>query len=288
MNMLRLLKILNNYFLSYLLIALAFGFISMYLTAPDMEDQPTEMLIGALFLLASGVLALPSVAQKIGTKSRKILATIFFAFSLLLGFMIFSTVDDEIDFLAEKEKMDSEVIQRLKDIRTAQEEYMRENGQFTDNWDSLLAFISKPVIEVPWKSGDLADSLLEKSPNDQAAFIIHRDKLASLGLTLEQAINKGYSVRDTSYVSVFDQYFNPEFREKKGLPPVNLDSLPFSPYSGERFILKTGLIEASGGVKQPTILVQDPTPFGREGVKKDTLRFGSMTESSTSGNWGSR
>lgn len=282
------LKQINNYVLSFLLIALALAFFVVYLTAPDMEDQPTEMLVGALFLLVAGVLALPAVAQKIGTSLSRILGVVFFIFSMLLAYMIFNTVDDEIQFLAEKEKMDTSVIQRLKDIRTAQEEYMKQYGQYTNNWDSLLAFISEPMLEVPWKSGDLADSLLEKSPEEQAAFIIHRDSLASMGLSLEQAVKRGYSVRDTSYISVYDQYFNPDFRAKKNLPEVNLDSLPFSPYSGERFILKTGMIEASGGVKQPTILVQDPTPFGREGVKKDTLRFGSLSESSTSGNWGSR
>jgi hypothetical protein len=41
----------------------------------------------------------------------------------------------------------------------------------------------------------------------------------------------------------------------------------------------------SGGVLQATILVKDPTPFGREKVKKDTLRFGSLTEAHTDGNW---
>jgi hypothetical protein len=34
-----------------------------------------------------------------------------------------------------------------------------------------------------------------------------------------------------------------------------------------------------------TVLVKDPTPFGREKVKKDTLRFGSLTEAHTDGNW---
>jgi hypothetical protein len=65
---------------------------------------------------------------------------------------------------------------------------------------------------------------------------------------------------------------------------VSLDSLWFNPLTGERFILKTGTVE-TGGVTQPTVLCQDPTPFGREGIKKDTLRFGSLSESHTDGNW---
>ena len=45
-----------------------------------------------------------------------------------------------------------------------------------------------------------------------------------------------------------------------------------------------GRIE-TGGVQVPTIRVQDPTPFGREKVRKDTLQFGSTTEAHTDGNW---
>jgi hypothetical protein len=60
--------------------------------------------------------------------------------------------------------------------------------------------------------------------------------------------------------------------------------MPFNPNTGERFKMKVGVVEV-GGLWLPTILVQDPTPFGREKVKKDTLRFGSTTEAHTDGNW---
>jgi hypothetical protein len=89
-------------------------------------------------------------------------------------------------------------------------------------------------------------------------------------------------------VSVYDQYFAEEIRRKKELPMVSLDSLPYSPYSGEKFIMKTDVIEVSGGIKQSVLEVKDPTPFGRKGVKKDTLKFGSLVEPSTSGNWGTK
>ena len=83
-------------------------------------------------------------------------------------------------------------------------------------------------------------------------------------------------MRDTLYTSFYAENFTPEVRPQR-LPQVSLDSLPFNPYTGERFIMKTGAVEV-GRVWQSTILVQDPTPFGREKVKKDTLRFGSLFE----------
>jgi hypothetical protein len=93
-----------------------------------------------------------------------------------------------------------------------------------------------------------------------------------------------YKVRDIIYTSFYDENFAPEIRTAKRLPQVSLDSLWFNPLSGERFRLETDSVE-SGGVMQSTILVKDPSPFGREKVKKDTLRFGSLTEAHTDGNW---
>jgi hypothetical protein len=68
------------------------------------------------------------------------------------------------------------------------------------------------------------------------------------------------------------------------LPRVQVDKLWFNPLTGERFLLETDSTE-TGGLTLSTVLVKDPTPFGREKVKKDTLRFGSLTEAHTDGNW---
>lgn len=263
-------------------------FLYIYLSAPDQEGQPIEMLIGSFFLLTSGILSLPQVIAKIGSGLSKIITIVFLVVSVVLAYLLFNTVDEEIEYQAEKARVDEAVIQRLKDIRTAQEEYFSLKGYYASNFDSLLSFIQQPNVAVPWVSGDLADSILEMEPEEQMKYIVHRDSLASMGLTVDQAVSMGYSVRDTSYMSIYDQQFSEDARMKKGLSQITLDSLPYSPYSGEKFWLKTDVIEVGGGVKQSVLLVKDPTPFGRKGVKKDTLMFGSLFEASTSGNWGNK
>lgn len=280
-------KDISNYVLSALLIIGGIAFLSIYIGAPDMEDQPMEMLIGSLFLLLSGILSLPPVIAKIGTGVSKILTLVFLVVAAILAYLLFNTVDEEIEYQADKARIDAEVIQRLKDIRTAQEEYFSVKGYYASNFDSLMKFVKAPMVPVPWISGDLADSLLEKTPEEQAEYIVHRDSLPSMGMTVEEAVASGYSVRDTNYVSVYDQFFADDLREKKGLPMVSVDSLPYSPYSGQKFILKTDIIEVSG-TKQSVVQVKDPTPFGKEGLKLDTLMFGSLSEPSTSGNWGTK
>ena len=58
--------------------------------------------------------------------------------------------------------------------------------------------------------------------------------------------------------------------------------------NGKPFIVEVGTIdEYSGGqtIELPTIMVKDPTPYGREGVKRDTLQFGALDEAHTDGTW---
>ena len=82
----------------------------------------------------------------------------------------------------------------------------------------------------------------------------------------------------------FAENFTKEVRASSKLPDFKMNEMPFNPLTGERFIMKTGAVEV-GGLWQPTLLVQDPTPFGRVKVKKDTLSFGSTSEAHTDGNW---
>ncbi|MDA0304281.1 MAG: hypothetical protein O3B45_07970 [Bacteroidetes bacterium] len=141
--------------------------------------------------------------------------------------------------------------------------------------------------------GSFHDTLSEVQSQEQG-YILKRADLAGFAANMEitevELVDQisddllPYKVRDTIYTSFFDENFKAEVRKSKRLPVVSVDSLWFNPLSGERFKLATNTVEV-GGVVQPTILVKDPSPFGREKVKKDTLRFGSLTEAHTDGNW---
>ena len=171
--------------------------------------------------------------------------------------------------------------------------YRAVRGKYTTDVDSLLAFIQEENLPVAFNMGSFHDTLPEVASR-KAGYVLKRSDVArvgaKLGYTEEQFLDMismdkvVYKVRDNVFTSYFAENLTPEKRQEKRLPLVSLDSLWFNPLTGERFILKTGTIE-TGGVTQPTVLCQDPTPFGREGIKKDTLRFGSLTESHTDGNW---
>ena len=141
--------------------------------------------------------------------------------------------------------------------------------------------------------GSFHDTLPEAKSREEG-YVLTRDQIAEVaegeGLTEQGLLDlimedaSPYKVRDTLFTSFYAENFAPEVRKAQRLAQVSLDSLPFNPYTGERFVMKTGAVEV-GRVWQPTILVQDPTPFGRDRVKKDTLRFGSLSEAHRDGNW---
>lgn len=289
-------KKLSLYVITILLVAGGAAFLYKYVMSiggDGLESQPIDMLVGGLALIIAGVLTAPGVIAKLSRGATLAIGLLGAVAAIFLAWSVFYSVDEEMEFQAEKSRIESQVIQRLKDIREAQEAYAGANGSYTSNFDTLIAWIYKPEIMIPFRMGTFHDSLPE-GKSMELGYVIKRDEIATkaeeLGIDAEgfrgmiDRNETAYKVMDTLYTSFYDENFSPDKRRAKKLPPVALDSLPFSPSSGERWIIRTGSVE-KGGLNRPTILVKDPTPFGREKVRKDTLRFGSLDEPITDGSW---
>jgi hypothetical protein len=286
-------KEINKYVVSILLLFAGMGFLGKYLSGDALESQPTAMLISSLALIAVAALATPYVLSRLQASHYRIMMIAGTVVAVWLGYEVFYSVDEEIQFRELKTQVDAETIQALKDIRDAQEAHQQIYGVFCDDFDSLQRFIYEPVMPVSFNMGSFNDTLPE-SKSAEMGLILTRAELPAvaeeMGLSEEEFIDliaadsTTYKVRDVIYTTFYNENFTPEIRSAKRLPRVAIDSLWFNPLSGERFRLEIDSVE-SGGVLQSTILVKDPTPFGREKVKKDTLRFGSLTEAHTDGNW---
>ena len=286
-------KEINKYVVSILLLFAGMGFLGKYLSGDALESQPTAMLISSLALIAVAALATPYVLSRLQASHYRIMMIAGTVVAVWLGYEVFYSVDEEIQFRELKTQVDAETIQALKDIRDAQEAHQQIYGVFCDDFDSLQRFIYEPVMPVSFNMGSFNDTLPE-SKSAEMGLILTRAELPAvaeeMGLSEEGLIDliaadsSTYKVRDVIYTTFYDENFTPEIRSAKRLPRGAIDSLWFNPLSGERFRLEVDSVE-SGGVLQSTILVKDPTPFGREKVKKDTLRFGSLTEAHTDGNW---
>jgi hypothetical protein len=284
---------INKYVISILLFLGGFGFLAKYLSGDALESQPVSMLLASLALIAVGIVAMPVVLEKLNQTLYKVLLAVGALAAAGLAYSVFYSVDEEIRFQETQKRINATTIQRLKDIRAAQESHLAVYGTFAETFDSLILFVQAPVVPVEFNMGSFHDTLPEAQSHEEG-YVIKRDQIASIaeevGMTEKELFDlitsdlSPYKVRDTLYTSFYAENFAPEVRASQRLPQVSLDSLAFNPYTGERFVMKTGAVEV-GRVWQPTILVQDPTPFGREKVKKDTLRFGSLMEAHRDGNW---
>ena len=289
----KFLRTINGYVISLVLLLFGLGFLLKYASGDALESQPTSMLYASLAMIVVGILAMPIVLEKVNQSLYKVLLAAGVLAAGVLAYSVFYSVDEEIQFQATQQRVNATTIQRLKDIRSAQESHLAVYGSFAETFDSLLKFVEAPVVPVEFNMGSFHDTLPEVQSREDG-YVIKRAQIAAIaeedGISEQELLDlitddlSPYKVRDTLYTSFYAENFTPEVRAAQRLPQVSLDSLPFNPYTGERFIMKTGAVEV-GRVWQSTILVQDPTPFGREKVKKDTLRFGSLFEAHRDGNW---
>lgn len=136
---------------------------------------------------------------------------------LLLGvivalvYFIYTGVMKPIDFDKEKAVRYEKVIQRLKDIRSAQVAYRSVKGTYTGSFDTLISFIKTDSFPVLYAEGSLDDSL---------------------------AVSKNLVIRETYYVPVRDSLF------PKGYPVDSLRYVPFAP-AGTQFEMEAGSINTA-------------------------------------------
>ena len=66
---------------------------------------------------------------------------------VVLCYVIFKQIQGPVQFEKEAANRKAVVVKKIKDIRTAQQEYKKAKGKFTNNWDELIAFILEDTIE---------------------------------------------------------------------------------------------------------------------------------------------
>ncbi|MDR0969148.1 MAG: hypothetical protein LBM67_01250 [Lentimicrobiaceae bacterium] len=186
-----------------------------------------------------------------------------FAVVAFLVYMVWDSINQPLAFAKEKEHREVEVIQRLKDIRTAQNAYRQMHNSYMGNFDTLIDFLKTGTIPVVKMIPDPTDTTFTKTIND------------TLG-----------------YVPVIDSIFRPGFNAN------TLRNVPFS--QNAVFEMNAGFI-TRGGMKVSVFEAKVPYEVYLQGLddqrvknliaeqeqidKYPGLRVGSMEEPSTDGNW---
>ena len=158
---------------------------------------------------------------------KKLIVQIVLAVIIVfLGYKCVQSIMVPEKFKVIKEQRYEVIIQRLKDIRTAQEAYKEEYGKYTSSFDTLINFIKYDSIRVVRSIGSLTDDQLEQ------------------GMTEAQAIKEGIIIRDTVKVAAAGNVFPKEY---------NADDLRYVPFTHRTHQFKMGstTIWTDSGIEVP-------------------------------------
>lgn len=191
-------------------------------------------------------------------------------YALAIGFEAFEGqgIYNKIKIDQQIKDSEAKVIEQLKHIRSVQKAYYTNNKKYAPTWESLFAFMdSGKIYEIQKREVIIAAEKVrpkhELYKGDSVRF--EYDTLGSAGV-VEKLFPKS-------------QY--PDFDPKK------INQVPGN--RGE-FILKTDTVE-KGKLQVSVVEVVNPFPVNpqrkesNENPKMRFLRFGSLTEVSTAGNW---
>ena len=203
-------------------------------------------------------------------KTKQIIL-ILIPFNIFLAYLIYNSINSEIEFQKIAKERISENIQKLKDLRQVQIAYKKTYGSYADNFNDLIYFLENDSMIIIKAIGETPDSLTDS-----------------------QALELGIISRDTSYVlakeTIFDQAYltsrNPEY-------PLDLTKLTNVPHSTETYSIDANMIEKGKVMVQVfEISTTYKTIFtGLDAENKNynlnnLLKVGSMNEASLNGNWG--
>lgn len=191
---------------------------------------------------------------------RLVINLVLIALIAGLIWVLYSTIQEPIEFKSAREAREDAVISRLMEIRQAQEIFRSVNGGFAPSFDSL-----REVLE----TGKIMIVAVEGDPDDPTGAAI---------------------TYDTSYVAAMA-----EVKEKK----IKLDSLEFVPYStkGDRFTIQADTLTYQQTLVHVVEVGTKYTSFmGKYGVERyarydksyspsATIKFGDMYTPSLAGNW---
>lgn len=210
--------------------------------------------------------------------TKKIVQIILAVVIVALGYVIYKQISTPIGFEAELKTREAQVIDRIKDIRTAQRAFKSKYQYFTSTFDSLENFILTDTLELERKIVDEDDSVA----------------MAMLKKSGRKNVEK-------FKVAVIDTIFSPK---KLSVEDVrNLRYIPFTDKQAQ-YIMEAGIITTESKVVIPIVecrapyrLFLDTIKYRQEIINKidddvnnfnryPGIKFGSMEAGNNeAGNW---
>ena len=205
---------------------------------------------------------------------KRALELFLWALSIFFASQIYSSINGPIKFNQVKNDRYTQVIDRLKDIRTAQIAHKDVNGFYANNFDSLVSFIDNGIFTVIEKRDSSyleynrtyrIDMLKEVEIVDTLGFVPVKDSLFG--------DNESYKMMAKVPIEVTDS----EFSIKADIIDKNGYQVPVFEVKVKKDIV---LFD-----QNKDLLDQENKVVSVDGVNGPEIILGSMSDVSTSGNW---
>tara|TARA_Y100000589_G_scaffold211703_1_gene199596 strand:+ start:431 stop:1546 length:1116 start_codon:yes stop_codon:yes gene_type:complete len=180
-----------------------------------------------------------------------------------IGVRVYFTLANDIKFEATYEKREKIVQNKLMQIKNLQVEYLSANETYANSWDLLIHFAKND-------SAQIVRYLVDK--NDTAA--------------VNNALRKNQPIKDTTYIPIDTKVFG----ERHG---INIDSISYIPFTKEQFILKTN--KSKNANNRDVFFIEVKTKkktfvemlkiYPKNFDEENYIKFGSLAEPTTEGNW---
>ena len=159
--------------------------------------------------------------------NAKKITLILIPINIILAFLVYNSIDSEVEFNQQAKERIAENVQKLKDLRTLQIAFKRENDVFADNFTSLLDFIQNDSTTIIKSVGETPDSLIN-----------------GLQITDAQALEMGLISRDTFYVSAKESVFNEDYLSSRDNNyPFDINQLSLIPNTNTEYNISADVIE---------------------------------------------
>ena len=209
--------------------------------------------------------------------NAKKITLILIPINIILAFFVYDSITSEVEFNKQAKERIAENVQKLKDLRTLQIAYKKENDVFADNFNSLLDFLENDSTTIIKSVGETPDSLVNGKQ-----------------MTDVQALEMGLIRRDTLYVSAKESIFDENYiKSRDNKYPFNINTISIIPFTEQKYNIDANVIE-KGKVNVQVFEISAAFKHVFNGLdaknKKydlnSLLKVGSMTEASLNGNWG--
>ena len=209
--------------------------------------------------------------------NAKKITLILIPINIILAFFVYDSITSEVEFNKIAKERIAENVQKLKDLRTLQIAYKKENDVFADNFNSLLDFLENDSTTIIKSVGETPDSLVNGTQ-----------------ITDAQALEMGLISRDTLYVSAKESIFDENYiKSRDNKYPFDINTLSIIPFTEQQYNIDANVIE-KGKVNVQVFEISAAFKHVFNGLDAENkkydlnslLKVGSMTEASLNGNWG--